>query len=277
MKPVFVTDLDGTLLRPDATLSDDSAKTLNQALSLGYIVTYATARSWTSSMKAVSAVQWKYPVILYNGALIFDPLRKKVIDGHWLARAKTNELICLGKGLGFTPLYFALDEGDREVVLHEELSRTGDVEFYRSRPGDPRFRQVDALICPDGYKTLGLTYIGLHEELKQLRDKAAQRYADEVHIHFAKDGYLSDQYFLEFSHPKANKREGLRLFAQMAGVEPGEITVFGDNLNDTGMFEIAGRRVAVSNAHPELKKLSSHVIASNDCDSVAKYIANLIP
>jgi Cof subfamily protein (haloacid dehalogenase superfamily) len=275
--PLFVTDLDGTLLRSNASLSEYSLEVLSEALARGHMVTFATARSYTSAMKVVSAVPWKYPILLYNGALLMDPLTRTIIAGNWLSSQTGNEILEMGKQQGLLPLLFALDAGDRERVLHEQLTRSGDVGFLQSRPGDTRFAQVDRLVCPDDHKALMLTYIGTYDELANLRERlVGSAAAARIHLNFQKDGYLPDQYFLEVSHPHANKGDGLRLLAERLGMDPVNFTVFGDNLNDLGMFELAGAKLAVANAHADLKRLATQVIGSNDEDGVAAYIARLV-
>jgi Cof subfamily protein (haloacid dehalogenase superfamily) len=275
-QPFFLTDLDGTLLRSDATLSPYTSRILEQALERGSVISYATARSYTSSNSVVGAIPWKYPLVLYNGAIIFDPIREKVVDGNWLNRAATNEIIELGRAQNLLPLLFALDQDDREKVLHEKLFRVGDLKFYESRPNDPRFSEVACLECPESYRTLILTYIGLYEELEPLKLEVERRYGEEVHIHLIKDAYIEQHYFLEFSHRKANKNEGLKLWAGLMNCSPAEVTVFGDNLNDLGMFEAAGTSVAVSNANPQLLEKADLVGESNDLDGVAKYILEVL-
>jgi 5-amino-6-(5-phospho-D-ribitylamino)uracil phosphatase len=110
MKPNhFLTDLDGTLLRSDAALSDYTVRTITAALRDGVVISYATARSYTSSNKIVSAIPWKYPIVLYNGAMLLDPLSKRVIGGHWLDTDVANEVIELGRGHKLLPFLFALD------------------------------------------------------------------------------------------------------------------------------------------------------------------------
>lgn len=268
----FLTDLDGTLLHSDASLSPFTINIVSHALEQGVVISYSTARSYISSHKIVSVIPWKYPIILYNGAVIFDPLSMKVIGGCWLDNKTTNEIIELGRALEQIPLLFALDEEDKERVLHEKLIRTGDISFYNSRPGDPRFGELPRLECPDSFRTLIVTYIGLLHELEPLKTEVEHRFGNRVHIHLMKDAYIENHYFLEFSHSKANKKEGLKQWAELVGCKTGDVTVFGDNLNDLGMFEEAGTKVAVSNAHPALKALSTLVAASNDEDGVAKYI-----
>lgn len=268
----FLTDLDGTLLRSDASLSAFTIHVINQALAQGAVISYATARSYISSHKIVSVIPWKYPIVLYNGAMIFDPLSKKVIGGCWLDHITANEIVEIGRTHGLLPFLFALDEEDKERVLHEKLIRTGDLSFYNSRPNDPRFGEMPRLACPDSLRTLIITYIGLLHELEPLKAEIECRFGSQVHIHLMKDAYIANHYFLEFSHSMANKKEGLKQWAELVGRTPGDVTVFGDNLNDLGMFESAGTRVAVSNAHPALIALSTLVAESNDEDGVAKYI-----
>lgn len=268
----YLTDLDGTLLRSDAAASAFTREVLAQAADRGAVISYATARGYVSSSRVTAGIAWKHPLVLFNGALVYDPMENRVLDGFWLDGAVTNEIIGLGKELSLTPLLFALDRDNRERVLHERLHRPGDVEFHRSRPGDPRFREVERLECPEDYRTLIITYIGLLEELEPLRDRAASLYGDRAHIHLMKDNYIEDHYFLELSHIRANKREGALLWCKLVGCDPAELTVFGDNLNDKGLFEAAGRRVAVANAHPELIAMSHEVALSNNDDGVARYI-----
>ncbi|MBB6670355.1 HAD-IIB family hydrolase [Cohnella nanjingensis] len=268
----FLTDLDGTLLRSDASLSDYSVRILTQALNEGLFVSYATARSYISAHKIVSAVPWRYPVVLYNGAVLFDPATQRVLDGAWLNPATTDEIIGLGRAHGLLPLLFALDDEDRERVLHERLVRSGELQFYASRPNDPRFAEVTRLSCPETFRTLIVTYIGLWDELNPLKEEVQRRFGDRIHVHLMKDAYIADHYFLEFSDRLANKKEGLRKWAALVNGEPEVVTVFGDNLNDLGMFETAGTRIAVAGAHPDIAALSTAMAGSNDDDGVTRYL-----
>ncbi len=55
-----------------------------------------------------------------------------------------------------------------------------------------------------------------------------------------------------------------------------EMTVFGDSINDIGMFKLAGTSVAVANALDEVKKVADVILPySNDEDGVAKYLSTL--
>lgn len=277
MKPYYlVTDLDGTLLRPNAVLSPFAKEVVHHALEQGIFISYATARSYKSSMDVVGDIDWRYPLILYNGALLFDPIKKELLEGAFLSPALTDEVIRLGQAFGLSPLWFALDERNEERVLHRPLQRTGDLQFVASRPNDSRFREVSELLYSDQHHTLILTFIGLKAELEPLMNAIRTKFQGEVHLHFMPDNYIADHYFLEVSHPQANKRDGLLMWAKHMGCSPKDIIVFGDNMNDIGMFEAAGTAMAVANAQPELRAIADDMVESNAQDGVAYFIQGLL-
>lgn len=268
----YVTDLDGTLLRPDQTISAYTAAMAAKLLDSGAVFTYATARGYASSSKVTGSIQWRHPVILYNGALIYDGAGQKVVDGYWLDAAATNAIIAIGRTHGVTPLLFSLNEEEREAVLHEPIRRIGETAFRQSRGDDPRFKELAKLVCPAGYRTLSITFIGLREELEPILREVLARTGGTVHHHFMKDYYIENHYFLEFSHARANKREGLMLWAKHMELDVRDVTVFGDQLNDIGLFEAGGTKVAVGNAHPDIIAMADVVTAGNAEDGVARYL-----
>ena len=74
-----------------------------------------------------------------------------------------------------------------------------------------------------------------------------------------------------------DKASGLAVVAQSLGVDPDDVLVFGDMPNDLPMFEWAGwGRVAVSNAHPSVRRVADEVTLRNDDDGVAVYLDRLL-
>jgi len=86
----------------------------------------------------------------------------------------------------------------------------------------------------------------------------------------------SDGWFLTILHPEGDKAHALQKVADYIGRDTADITVFGDSVNDIGMFKLAGTSVAVSNALDEVKAVADVVLPhSNDEDGVAKYLNRL--
>jgi len=270
---LFVTDLDGTLLRSDQTLSDYSAAVLNAAMEeKNCIVSFATARGLISALSVVPQVAWRYPVILYNGALLYDISEDRVIDGCPLDNEIAKEIVAMGYKHGISPYCFLLDADHRERVYHEKLSTFGMAEFRKSRGNDPRFREVGRIECSKDSFVLALTYIYELERLLPFKAEVESAFGAQIHSHLMKDYYIENQYFLEFGHPLASKSQGLKMWAKHMGANAADICVFGDQVNDLGLFEAGGTRVAVANSHEDILRLADVIIEGNNDDGVAKYI-----
>ena len=67
MRTLYVTDLDGTLLRSSETTSDFTNQTINELVEKGMLFSYATARSYSTSAKVTRGLNAKIPLIVYNG------------------------------------------------------------------------------------------------------------------------------------------------------------------------------------------------------------------
>ena len=72
MKTLYVSDLDGTLLRSNETTSDYTNRTINELGDSGMLFSYATARSFQTSHKVTKGLNAKIPLIIYNGAMVVD-------------------------------------------------------------------------------------------------------------------------------------------------------------------------------------------------------------
>jgi len=80
-------------------------------------------------------------------------------------------------------------------------------------------------------------------------------------------------YFLTILHPLSDKAHALSKVLEYLDKDSMETTVFGDGLNDIGMFKLAGTAIAVSNALKEVKDEADIVLnENNDEDAVAKYL-----
>lgn len=80
MKTLYVTDLDGTLMRDDKTISKETVTILNHLLTRDIFLTYATARSLSSASKITERISFKLPVITRNGTILATPQSKREID-----------------------------------------------------------------------------------------------------------------------------------------------------------------------------------------------------
>lgn len=80
MTPLYVTDLDGTLMRTDKTLSRYTLETVNRLIDEGMLITYATARLFQSAYEITKDIYFNLPVITRNGTVFADPIKKNEIE-----------------------------------------------------------------------------------------------------------------------------------------------------------------------------------------------------
>jgi hydroxymethylpyrimidine pyrophosphatase-like HAD family hydrolase len=93
-----------------------------------------------------------------------------------------------------------------------------------------------------------------------------------THCLLYENAYQPGWHWLTVQSVFASKAHALRTLAEGASVTLAQTTVFGDEVNDIPMFELAGRGVAVENAIDDLKRLAHEVIGPHHSDSVVRYL-----
>ena len=83
MKTLYVSDLDGTLLRKNETLSPYTIKTINALTSSGMLFSYATARSLNTAKKVTEGLNTHFPLIIYNGAFVKDNITEEILIANY--------------------------------------------------------------------------------------------------------------------------------------------------------------------------------------------------
>jgi Cof subfamily protein (haloacid dehalogenase superfamily) len=86
----------------------------------------------------------------------------------------------------------------------------------------------------------------------------------------------SQPFYLDVTHPSANKGEVVRMAAEFAGIRLEAIATIGDMPNDITMFKKSGVSIAMGNASPEVQKAATYVTASNDEEGFARAVEDFI-
>jgi Cof subfamily protein (haloacid dehalogenase superfamily) len=86
----------------------------------------------------------------------------------------------------------------------------------------------------------------------------------------------SQPFYLDVTHPKANKGEVVVMAAEFAGIPTQEIATIGDMANDVTMFNKSGVSIAMGNASPEVRRAATYVTASNEEEGFARAIEDFI-
>ena len=260
---LYVSDLDGTLMRNNEKLSEYTIKTLNELLRQGLPFTFATARSIESARVITGELEIKLPVITRNGAVLADNKTGK----HLQKSVFTKEEVELLKQMlpelpscGFVSCF--LDDIMIRTYMPADHTEglKGYIDYYKKDPSMVKAETMDEMFQgTPGYVTI----IGSRETILPLYEKVKQYKGWESL--FQKDTYR-DEFWLEICPQNCTKAKSILKLKEQLGYE--KLVVFGDSLNDISMFKIADESYAVANAMDELKKIATYIIGSNEEDSV---------
>ena len=267
MKTLYVSDLDGTLLRSDEKTSAFTNDTINELTQKGLHFSYATARSYHTARKATAGLNAQIPLIVYNGAMVVDNVTGKRMLCNFFDAKEIKEVLDDLTKAGVYPIVYAFVEDIEKFSYVQALNTKEQQEFLDTRKNDVRDNPVEQ--ASDLYKgeIFYLTCIGDYEKLAPFYEK----YKDIYHCVFQEDIYLHSQW-LEIMPKDASKANAIRQLKEFLGCE--RVVAFGDGINDVDMFLLADEAYAVENACDELKAYATGVIGSNNEDAVAKFLLN---
>lgn len=264
MRTLYLSDLDGTLLRTNQSTSAYTNETINRLAEEGMLFSYATARSFHTARKVTAGLDAKIPLIVYNGAFIIDNRTHELLVTNLFEQDDANEILEALLQSGVAPIIYCLDDKERFVYNTDRINQETK-EYVDSRSGDSRDTPVneDTLLERNG--TFYFTCIDKEDKLRPLYERFRKRFT----CVFSKDIYSGAQW-LEIMPANATKACAAKQLAQYLGCE--RIVAFGDSINDIPLFEAADECYAVANAAEVLKERATAVIADNNSDAVAKWL-----
>lgn len=264
MSNLYVSDLDGTLLRSNETTSEFTNTVINSLVNKGMLFSYATARSLITAKKVTKGIDTPIPLIVYNGAFVIDNVTEEVLIANYFDTSVQDVLEDLFDN-GVYPIVYAYVNGKEKFSFVPQLCTDGMNMFLNSRKGDVRTNIVDS---PSNLKEGNIFYITCIDTPKKLKP-LYEKYKDRYHCVYQTDIYTNEQW-LEIMPLEASKSNAISQLKSMLNAE--KLIVFGDGKNDIDMFQLADEGYAVENAHEDLKKYATDIILSNDEDGVANWL-----
>lgn len=267
MNPLFVTDLDGTLLTPQKTLSEKTVTLLNSLLDRGMLFSVATARSPATAVSILSELHLSLPVILLGGVFLYDLKGRKYLDCEVIPSETAQTVLEIMERAGRMPFLYSME--DELCVEFKQLYNAEEEKFYRERVGKAykRFIKREHLEAPAEKKVVFFSMqdrrerlLPIVKEIKKIKGLGSAFYRDNY----------SENYFLEIFSFSASKRAGVEKLKALCGAD--YVVAFGDNANDVDMLSSADEGYAVRNGTEEAKGAANGLIASNEEDGVAEFL-----
>ncbi len=258
---LFVTDIDGTFVRHDKSLSDGNIAAARRLVAAGIGMSLISARPPSGMRWIAEKIGLPGPFGAFNGGTLFG------LDGTIVSAARLDDDLAAEalKLIGdrcetwlFSGGHWYAHTGEG---LHPDRERlSAGIEPDVVADFAPLAKNVDKLVAVSDDSTL----------LDAIESEAKARFGNRANI------VRSQTYYLDFTAPAANKGDGLEALSKAYDVPLEAIAVAGDMDNDLPMFARAARSFAMGQAAGHVQRAASDVSTSNDDDGVAVAIGKLL-
>lgn len=257
---LVATDLDGTLLRRDGTVSARTRAALEGVAAAGVEVVLVTARPARWVLEIARSVACNPLVVCSNGGVVFDARTGSVVTEHVFERAAALEIV--------RRLRVLLAGVSLGVETGTTMGYEPDYLGTWARPGGALVGSAEELLERRACKV-----VARHAETGDhwaVVTRVREAVADLGEV--TSSGHDAP---IEIAPPGVSKALGLEAVASREGVASGEVLAFGDMPNDLSMLGWAGRAVAPANAHADVLAIVDRVTGDCDHDGVASVLEEL--
>lgn len=253
---LVVADVDGTLVTPEKLLTPWARAVVRRIIEAGVGFTITSGRPPRGMKALIDELQLKVPITAFNGGLVVRP-DLSVIREH------------LVPGTAAQPVIDILTKHQLDVWVYV------DKDWYvMSRHGPHVDREEWTVKFPP---TVVPTYEGLLDRVVKIvgvsdDDETMARCVTEVQQQFGHrvSAALSQPYYLDVTHPKANKGEVVSALSALLAIPIAQIVTIGDMPNDVLMFRNSGLSIAMGNASADVQHAATFVTTSNTDEGFAR-------
>jgi Cof subfamily protein (haloacid dehalogenase superfamily) len=260
---LIATDLDGTLLRSDMSVSERTAGVLARIAAEGRPVVLVTGRPIRWLHHVYDQLGAHLPAVCANGAVVYDPVTDTVLRADPLAPDLLAEVVRRLRAQ-VPGVSFAVEITNGRQMRHES---DYPIKWDQNHEAVRLFGSPDELHSVPAVKLLARAGGQDPDAFVKVVAGALAGLAEATHSSYSG--------LVEISAAGVTKAAGLAWLCDRYGIGPDQVVAFGDMPNDVPMLAWAGRAVAVGNAHPAVREIADEVTLSNDEDGVATYLEGL--
>ncbi len=246
---MILTDLDGTLLCSDGSISERTKTVLKSCQNCGIYVVIATARFWIGAERYIEEIQPDYEIT--TGGTLIHRHGEQIYSRSFETEA-VNQII-------------------QDILAQNSAAEitvaAGRQVFWNSNHISESEKLHKSVYC-DYRKPLSCEANKIGAELPNY--EAALEIANKNHC--CLQSYRGESWY-SFLPQKSDKVQAIRELAKILNISMKEIVAFGDDKNDIEMLKMCGTGVAVENAVAEVKDIADSIALSNDENGVAEWLA----
>ena len=269
MKKLYITDLDGTLLNQNASISPYSEQVIKKIIKQGIHFTIATGRSPIRIFSILQNIPLKLPVILMNGAAIYDIENQKCLSTVPICKTSFHRILDTEQKANIRGGYILTQNNQLNgiitvspTLLLQTYLKTSDLTLIHSN-----------LELKDEETLLYALYMdSSNQKLQFMYDTL--KHDSNIICDFYKDVYQQNCWCLEITSSQATKYSAIQFLRTYGSYD--YVTGFGDSWNDISLFQACDESYAVANASSKLKAIATATIKSNIEDGVADFLSKLL-
>ncbi|MGH9805891.1 MAG: Cof-type HAD-IIB family hydrolase [Terriglobia bacterium] len=258
----MVSDVDGTLVTGGKILTERAKAAVAELRANGIDFTIISSRPPRGMRMLLEPLGITKPIGCFNGAVIARP-DLTPISQHLLSLDVARSAIEMLDKHGVQAWVFA---GQQWLV------RQSDGPYIEREQATVGF-QPGVVVDFGTFLGTAAKIVGVSADFERLtkceRDVRAAFFGQATVVR-------SQLYYLDITHPLANKGAGLSELSKLLAVPLAKIAVIGDGSNDVAMFERAGLSIAMGNASDEVKAQASAVTGSNEAEGFANAVRKFI-
>jgi Cof subfamily protein (haloacid dehalogenase superfamily) len=253
---LVVSDVDGTLLTKDKTLTDDAKRAVRRLHEAGIGFTITSSRPTIGMRFLIEPLAITLPLGAFNGSCIVDP-ELKPIERHLIPAPAVERSLKVLNEFGIDIWLFTNDlwltrHPDADYVPHEK----------RAIRADPTIVEDFAPYLSSACKIVGSTSdAGLLQRCEAAIQQALGTQATAVR---------SQSYYLDITPPGCDKGTFVQWIAKRLGISTDAVATIGDMQNDLAMFKTSGLSIAMGNATDDVKRSATLVTTSNENEGFAE-------
>jgi Cof subfamily protein (haloacid dehalogenase superfamily) len=259
---LVVSDVDGTLVTKDKTLTDRARAAVRRLHDAGIGFTVTSSRPTIGMRFLIEPLAITLPVGAFNGSCIVDP-KLNPIEQHLIPPAAVQRSLDIMNQFGVDIWLFTSDLW---------LTRHPDGDYV---PHEKRAIRADPTIVADfaPYLETACKIVGSSADAALLqRCEATMQQA----LGSAATAVRSQSYYLDITPPGYDKGTFVEAIAKRLGISTDAVATIGDMQNDLPMFRKSGMSIAMGNATDDVKKVATHVTTSNEDEGFAGAIEMIL-
>jgi len=276
---ILLADVDGTLVDSQKRITARAEAAIQKLNESGIKFAVTSGRPPRGMKMIVEQVKLSTPLAAFNGGMLVEPDTMKVLMQQTLDGETAQSVIERVGEFGLDVWVYAGVDWyilDLNAPHREKEERTVQFPPTVVKNFDAALHQGVAKIVGvgDNYDLVAKAEKGIEEEFEHgVHAKCSTTTRDcEPSVSAA----LSQPYYLDITHPKANKGSVVQMLADLLKIAPAEFATIGDMQNDVLMFKKSGYSIAMGQASDEVKKSATYVTAGMDEEGFAKGVENFV-